>query len=63
MAWLLPAFPFCSHNQIGSLNFIGTYYEEGYTSNRQNEKWMFLSASFMAKFELFLVLTQENTFS
>ena len=29
----------------------------------ENEEWLLLSACFMAKFELVLVLTQENTFS
>ena len=47
----------------GSLNFIDTYQERGHPSNRQNEKWLLLSASFTPKFELFLVLTRENAFS
>ena len=48
---------------MSSINFIDTYEEKGYSSNRQDEKWLLLSASFMAKFELVLVLTQENAFS
>ena len=36
---------------------------KGYSSNRQDEKWLLLSANYMAKFELVLVLTQENAFS
>ena len=33
-----------------------------YSSNRQNEEWLLLSAGFTAKFELVLVLTQGNAF-
>ena len=57
-AWLLLAFSFCLHNQVSSINFI----DKGYSSNRQNEEWLLLSAGVTAKFELVLVLTQENAF-
>ena len=61
-AWLLLAFSFCLHNQISSINFIDTSQEKGYSSNRQNKEWLLLSAGFMTKFELVLVLTQEKAF-
>ena len=50
------------HNQISSINFIDTCWEKGYSSNRQKEEWLLLSAGLTAKFELLLVLTQVKYF-
>ena len=58
----------CLHNQLSSLHSISHIKEYRYLKkvihqiNSKNE-WLFLSASFTAKFELVFVLTLENNFS
>ena len=57
----------CLHNQLNSLHSISHIKEYRYLKkvihqiNSKNE-WLFLSASFTAKFELVFVLTLENNF-